>query len=113
VADLVGVARARAEPQRQVPAQVGPDGGGGEPGGGQQPAVAGSAAGPGRQRAEKQRGRAGLAYGVHQPDPLLVPVQRGPVGEAGGGGRRGAGDPGRDEHARRAFGAAERLEQHC
>ena len=112
MADLLGVAGARAEPQRQVPAQVGPDGGGGEPGAGQQPAVTGAAAGPGRQRAEEQGGRAGLAYGVHEADPLLVPVQRRPVGQAGGRGRRGADDPGRDEHARRAFGAAERLEQH-
>ncbi len=76
VADLLGVAGARAEPQRQVAAQVGPDSGGGEPGAGQQPAVAGTAAGPGRQRAEEQRGRAGLADGVHEADALLVPVQR-------------------------------------
>jgi hypothetical protein len=75
VADLVGVARARAHPQRQVPAQVGPDGGHRQPGSGQQPPVAGPAARPGRQRAEEQRGRAGLARRVHQADPLLVPVQ--------------------------------------
>jgi len=111
VADLLGVAGARAEPERQVPAEVGADGGHGEPGRGQRPAVAGPAAGPGGQRAEEQRGRAGLAGGVHQPDPLLVPVQRRPVGQAGGRCRRGARDPGRDEHPRRALGAAEQVEQ--
>jgi hypothetical protein len=110
MADLIGMARARAEPQRQVPAQVGPDGGHREPGGGQQPAVAGPAAGPGRQRAEEQRRRAGLARGVHEADPLLVPVQRRPVGQPGG--RRGHGprEPGRDEHGRRALGTAEQVE---
>jgi len=94
-----------------VAAQVGPDGGHREPGRGQQPAVAGPAAGPGRQRAEEQRGRAGLAQGVHQADPLLVPVQRRPVGQPGGRRGRGARDPGRDEQSRRAFGAGERFEQ--
>ncbi len=74
--DLLGMAGARAEPQRQVPAEVGADGGQGEPGRGQRPAVADPAAGPGGERAEEQRGRAGLADGVHQADPLLVPVQR-------------------------------------
>jgi hypothetical protein len=94
-----------------VAAQVGPDGGHREAGGRQQPAVAGLAAGPGRQRAEKQRRRAGLAEGVHQADPLLVPVQRRPVGQPGGRRGRGARDPGRDEQSRRALGAGERLEQ--
>jgi hypothetical protein len=111
VADLLGVAGARAEPERQVAAQVGPDGGHREPGRRQQPAVAGPAAGPGRQRAEEQRGCAGLAQGVHQPDPLLVPVQRGPVGQPGGRRGRGARDPGRDEQPGRAFRAGERFEQ--
>jgi hypothetical protein len=92
-------------------AQVGPDGGHREPGRGQHPAVAGPAAGPGRQRAEEQRGRAGLAQGVHQADPLLVPVQRRPVGQPGGRRGRGARDPGRDEQSRRAFGAGERFQQ--
>jgi hypothetical protein len=95
-----------------VAAQVGADAGHREPGRGQDPAVAGPAAGPGRQRAEEQRGRAGLAQGVHQADPLLVPVQRRPVGQPGGRRGRGARDPGRDEQSRRAFGAGERLEQH-
>jgi hypothetical protein len=113
VADLLGVAGARAEPQGQVPAQVGADGGHGEPGRGQRPAVAGPAAGPGGQRAGEQRGRAGLADGVHQADPLLVPVQRRPVGQAGCRRGRGARDPGRDEHPGRAFGAAEQVEQDC
>ena len=48
---------------------------------------------------------------MHQADPLLVPVQRRPVGQAGGRRRGGAGDPGRDEDGGRTFGAAERLEQ--
>jgi hypothetical protein len=94
-----------------VAAQVGPDAGHRESGRGQHPAVAGPAAGPGRQRAEEQRGRAGLAQRVHQADPLLVPVQRRPVGQPGGRRGRGARDPGRDEQSRRAFGARERLEQ--
>ncbi len=111
VADLIGVAGARAEPERQVPAEVGADGGHGEPGRGQRPAVASPAAGPSGQRAEEQRGRAGLADGVHQADPLLVPVQRRPVGQPGGRRGRGAGDPGRDEDPRRALGTAEQVEQ--
>ena len=64
----------------------------GEPGRGQRPAVAGPPAGPGGQRAEEQGGRAGLADGVHQADPLLVLVQRRPVGQAGGRRGRGARD---------------------
>jgi len=111
VADLLGVAGARAEPERQVPAEVGADGGHGEPGRGQRPAVAGPAARPRGQRADEQRGRAGLADGVHQADPLLVPVQRRPVGQPGGRRGRDAGDPGRDEHPGRALGAAEQVEQ--
>jgi len=111
VADLLGVAGAGAEPERQVAAEIGADGGHGQPRGGQRPAVAGPAARPGGQRAEEQRGRAALAGGVHQADPLLVPVQRRPVGQAGGRGGRGARHPGRDEHPGRAFGAAEQVEQ--
>ena len=111
MADLLSVAGARAEPERQVPAEVGADGGHGKPGGGQRPAVAGPAAGPRSQRAEEQRGRAGLADGVDQSDPLLVPVERRPVGQASGRRRRGAGDPGRDKHLGRALGAAEQVEQ--
>jgi len=99
VADLIGVAAARAEPQGQVPAQVGAEGGHGQTGRGQRPAVAVPAACPGRQRTKEQRGRAGLAHRVHQADPLLIGVQRRPVGQPGGGGGRGARDPGRDEHA--------------
>jgi len=94
-----------------VPAEVGADGGHGESGRGQRPAVASPAASPRGQRAEEQRGRAGLADGVHQADPLLVPVQRRPVGQAGGRRRRGAGDPRRDEYPGRALGAAEQVEQ--
>jgi hypothetical protein len=111
VADLLGVAGARAESQRQVPAEVGAHGGHGEPGRGQRPAVAGPAAGPGGQRAEEQRGRAGLADRVDQADPLLVPVQRRPVRQAGGRRGRGAGHPGCDEHPGRALGAVEQVEQ--
>jgi hypothetical protein len=99
VADLVGVARARAEPQRQVTAQVRPDAGDRETGGGQQPSVPRPSAGPGCQRADEQGGRAGLAHRVHQADSLLVPVQRRPVGQPGGHRRRRARDPGRDEHS--------------
>ncbi len=111
MADLFGVAGAGAEPQRQVPAEVGADAGQGEPGRGQRPSVAGPAAGPGGQRAEEQGGRPALADGVHQADPLLVLVQRRPVGQAGG--RRGHGrpDPGSDQDGRRALGAAEQVEQ--
>jgi hypothetical protein len=111
VADLLGVTGARAEPERQVPAEVRAEGGHGEPGRGQRPAVAGPAAGPRGQRAEEQRGRAGLADGVHQADPLLVPVQRRPVSQTGGRRGRGAGDPGRDEDPGRTLGAAEQVEQ--
>ncbi len=109
--DLLGVAGARAQSEGQVPAEVRADGSHGEPGRGQRPAVAGPAAGPRGQRAEKERGRARLADGVYQADPLLFPVQRRPVGQAGGRRGRGAGDPGRDEHPRRALGAAEQVEQ--
>jgi len=112
MADLLGVAGARAEPQRQVAAEVRTQGRHGQPGRGQRPAVAGPAAGPGGQRAEEQGGRARLADGVDQADPLLVPVQRRPVGQAGGRRGRGAGDPGRDQDGRRALGAAEQVEQH-
>jgi len=111
VTDLLGVTGARAQPQRQVPAEVGANGGHGKPGDGQRPAVAGPAAGPAGQRAEEQRGRAGLANGVHQADPLLVPVQRRPVGQPGGRRGHGARHPGRDERRGRAFGAAEQVEQ--
>ena len=90
-----------------MPAEVGADGGHGEPGPGQRPAVAGPAAGLRGQRAEEERGRARLADGVDQADPLLFPVQRRPVGQPGGGRGGGSGDPGRDEHPRRALGAAE------
>ena len=51
---------------------------------------------------------------MHQPDPLLVTVQRRPVGEPGGGGGHGGDDPGRDEGRRGALGApaAAQVEQH-
>jgi hypothetical protein len=111
MADLLGVAGARAEPERQVAAEVGADGDHGEPGRGQRPAVADPAAGPRGQRAEEQRGRAGLADSVHEADPLLVPVQRRPVGQPGGRRGRGAGDSGRDEHPGRALSTAEQVEQ--
>jgi len=112
VADLLGVAGAGAEPQRQVAAQVGAAGRQRQPGRRQGPAVAGPAARPGRQRADEQGGRADLADGVHQADPLLVPVQRRPVGQAGGRRGRGSRDPGRDQHRGRALGAAEQVEDH-
>jgi hypothetical protein len=112
VADLVGVAGARAEPERQVPAQVGTDGGHGEPGGGQQAAASRPPAGPGRQRADEQGGRAGLAYGVRKADPLLIGVQGRPVSQPGGRGRRAARDPGGDEHLGRAAGATEQVKYH-
>jgi len=111
VTDLLGVAGSRAEPQRQVPAEVGAHGGHGEPGRRQRPAVAGPAAGPRGQRAEEQGSRPGLAGGVHQADPLLVLVQRRPVGQAGGRRGRGGREAGRDQHRGRAFGAAEHVEQ--
>ena len=41
MADLIGMAGTRAQPERQVPAEVGADGGHREPGRGQRPAVAG------------------------------------------------------------------------
>jgi len=112
VADLLGVAGAGAQPQRQVAAEVGAQGRQPEPARGQRPAVAGPPAGPGGQRAEEQGGRAGLAGGVHQADPLLVPVQGRPVGQAGGRRGRGARHPGRDQHRGRALGAAEQVEQY-
>jgi hypothetical protein len=112
VADLLGVAGAGAEPERQVAAEIGADGGHGQPGGGQRPAVAGPAASPGGQRAEEQRGRAALAGGVHQADPLLVGVQRGPVSQPGSRRRDGAGQAGPDEHAGGAAGAGDQVEQH-
>ena len=111
VADRFRVARPGAEPQRQVPAQVGPDGGHGEPGDGQHPAVPPLPAGPRRQRAEEQRGRAGLAGGVRQADPLLVAVQRRPVGQPGRHRGHGAHDAGRDEHPGRPVRPAEQIEQ--
>jgi hypothetical protein len=111
VTDLLGVAGARAQSEGQVPAQVGADGGHGEPGRGQGPAIAGPAAGPRSQRAEEERGRSRLADGVHQADPLLLPVQRRPVGQASGRRGHGPGDPGRDEDPRRALGAAKQVEQ--
>ncbi len=76
MADRFRATRPGAEPERQVPAQVGPGTSHGEPGEGQQPARSAQPAGPRRQRAEEQHGRAGLARGVRQADPLLVPVQR-------------------------------------
>jgi hypothetical protein len=112
VADLVGVAGARAQPQGQVPAEIGADGAREEPGPGQRPAVAGPAAGPGRQRAEEQRRRPRLADGVHQADPLLVLVQRRPVGEPGGCRGHGCPDSHRDQDGRRALGAVEQVEEH-
>jgi len=112
MADLLGVAGARAEPERQVTAQVGADGGDGEAGRGQRPAEGLPPAGPGGQRPEEQGGRARLAHRVHEADPLLVAVQGRPVGQAGGRRRRGARYARRDQHAGRAFGAAERVEQH-
>jgi len=48
---------------------------------------------------------------VHQADPLLVAVQRRPVSQPGRHRGQGAHDAGRDEHPRRAFGAAEQVEQ--
>jgi len=110
VADLVGVAGARTQPQRQVPAEVGAHGGHEEPGPGQHPAGPGPAAGPGGQRAEEEGGRPGLADGVHQADPLLVLVQRRPVGQPGGRRGRGACHARRDQHGGRAVGAAEQVE---
>ena len=94
--DLLGVAGARAQPQSQVPAQVGADGAREEPGPGQRPAVTGPPAGPGGQRAEEQGRGPRLADGVHQADPLLVLVQRRPVGQAGGRRGHGCPDPHRD-----------------
>jgi len=112
VADLIGVAGARAESQRQVPAEVGADRAHGQAGRGQRPAVAGPPAGPGGQRAEEQGRRPALADGVHQADPLLVLVQRRPVGQAGGRRGHGARDARRDQHGGRALGAAEQVEEH-
>jgi hypothetical protein len=112
VADRLGVAYARPEPQRQVPAQIGPGRGHGQADAGQQPAVPALAAGPGGQRAEEQHGRTALAGGVHQADPLLVGVQRGPVSQPGGRARHGAGQADADQHARGPVGTAEQVEQH-
>ena len=112
MADLIGVAGTRAEPQRQVPAEVGADGAHEEPGRGQHPAVAGPPAGPGGQRTEEQGRRPGLADGVHQADPLLVLVQRRPVGQAGGRRGHGAREARRDQHRGRAVGAAEQVKEH-
>ena len=112
MADLVGVAGARAQPQGQVPAEIGADGAREEPGSGQRPAIAGPPGGPGRQRAEEQGRRPRLADGVHQADPLLVLVQRRPVGQAGGRRGHGARDPRRDQHRGCALGAAEQVEEH-
>jgi hypothetical protein len=112
VADLVGVARSRAEPQRQVPTEIGPEGGDGEPGRRQQPPVARPSARPRGQRAEEQRGRTGLEDGVSQAHPLLVGVQRRPVGQPGDRGGRAARHPGRDQHPGGAIGAAEQVKQH-
>jgi hypothetical protein len=112
VADLVGVAGARAQPQGQVAAEIGADGAREKPGRGQHPAVAGPPAGPGGQRAEEQGRRPGLADGVHQTDPLLVLVQRRPVGQPGRRGGHGARDARRDQHRGRTLGAAEQVEEH-
>ena len=112
MADLLGVTGARAQPQGQVPAEIGADGAREEPGPGQRPAVAGPPAGPGGQRAEEQGSRPGLADGVHQADPLLVLVQRRPVGQAGGRRGHGARDARRDQHRGRAVGATEQVEEH-
>jgi hypothetical protein len=48
---------------------------------------------------------------VHQTDPLLVAMQRRPVGQAGGRSRHGDGHPGADQHAGGAVGAVEQVEQ--
>jgi hypothetical protein len=111
VADRFRVTGPGAEPQRQVPAQVGPGGGHGEPGERQQPAGSAQPARPRRQRAEEQRRRAGLAGGVRQAHPLLVPVQGRPVGQPGRHRGHAGHGPGGDEHPGRAVGAAEQVEQ--
>ena len=49
---------------------------------------------------------------MHQADPLLVLVQRRPVGQAGGRRGHGARDARRDQYCGRALGAAEQVEQH-
>jgi hypothetical protein len=111
VADLIGMRRARAEPFRQVPSQVGSRARHGEPGRGQHPALSLPSAGARRQRAEEQRGRARLAYGVRETDPLLVGVQRRPVGKPGDRRRRGTRDPGGDEYPGGRARAAEHVQQ--
>lgn len=111
VADLIGVRRAGAEPFREVPAQVGSHARHGEPGRGQHPARPPPAAGPRRQRAEEQRCGAGLADRVREADPLLVGVQRRPVGKPGRRRRRGRRDPGGDQHPGGRAGAAEQVQQ--
>ncbi len=111
VADGLGVVGPGPEPQGQVPAQVAADRGRGQAAGRQRLADLDEAGDPGDQRGGEQGGRAGPGGGVYQPDPLLVPVQRGPVGQPGGGGRQRAGDPGRDQRAGRPLGAREQVEQ--
>ncbi len=111
VADRFRVTGAGGKPERQVPAQVRSGASHGEPGEGQQPAVPAQPSGPRRQRAEEQRGRTGLAGRVRQADPLLVAVQRRPVGQPGGHRGHGAHDAGGDEHPRRAVGSAEQVKQ--
>jgi len=111
VADLIRVRGAGAEPLRQVPAQVRSRARHGEPGRGQHPAGTLPPARPRRQRAEEQRGGAGLADGVREADPLLVGVQRRPVGKPGGRRRRGARDPCRDQQPGGRARAAEQVQQ--
>ena len=103
VPDGLGMARPGPEPQGEVAAQVTARRGGGEPGGGQQVAGTAPPGRPGQQRAREQRGRGGLRDGVHQSDPLLMPVKCRPVREPGGGGGHRGDDPGRDQGRRGAL----------
>jgi hypothetical protein len=102
VPDRLGMAYPGAKPQREVAAQVSPGRGGGKPAGGQQVPRAAPPGRPGHKRAREQRRRGRLRDGVHQAHPLLVPVQRRPVSEPGGGGRHRGDDPGRDQRRRGA-----------
>ena len=118
VPDRLGVARSGPQPHRQVTAEIAADGGGGEPARRQRGAAAAPPGRPGEQRAREQQGRAGLGDRVHQPDPLLMGVQRRPVGEAAGGGRQRRRHARRDQRGRRPLGLAsasapaEPVEQH-
>jgi hypothetical protein len=94
VVDGLGVARAGPEPERQVAPQVAAGGGRQQAAGRQDPAGAAPAGRAGQQRAGEQQRRARLGDGVHQADPLLVRVQRGPVRQPGGGGGHRRGHPG-------------------